>query len=85
VNGCPHEQNAAERRTLNVRLPALNGWHQRDCIPWLDHVIALNPFGSGSDQQMLIPGLQAWRLPKEIFEQALDGCSFRQFDRVWSP
>ena len=41
-------------------LPALNWRHQRNRIPWFNHIIALDPLGSRGDQKMLVPGLQAW-------------------------
>src|ERR1700733_10844 len=31
------------------RLAALDGWHQRDRISWLNYVIALYPLGSGGN------------------------------------
>ncbi len=71
-------------RPASEKLSTLNRRHQRNRIPWFNHIISLDPFGSRGDQKMLVPGLQARSLFKQAVEQIIDGCSFRQFNRVRS-
>jgi hypothetical protein len=63
--------------TRSGKLPTLNRWHQRDCIPWFKRVFALDPLGSRRDQKMLVPRLQAWSFLIQLGEKILDGRSFR--------